>query len=192
MSNNNINSFLALAFRMKHINRWNLMFNMQNENLSQHSLECAFVSHFLALIGNEYFNKSYNTNKIIICALYHDIAEVFTGDIATPVKYYSDKIKNDFKKLEKKGLETIIDSLPDEIRSSYSGYIYQTLLNEEEKKLLKVADKICAYIKCETEYNLGNNEFKHIRISVLEEIQKMNSEEADYLIKNCIDSFDFN
>ena len=114
------NSFLALIFRMKYINRWNLMPVIKAENLSQHSSECAFMSHFLALIGNKIFGKSYNINSITICALYHDITEVITGDVPTPVKYYNTEIENNFKNLEKIAAKTIINHLPKELQNTYN------------------------------------------------------------------------
>ncbi|MBQ7400125.1 MAG: 5'-deoxynucleotidase, partial [Clostridia bacterium] len=43
-------SFFALASRMKYINRWGLMRNLRSENLTEHSAECAMLSHALALI----------------------------------------------------------------------------------------------------------------------------------------------
>ena len=165
------NSFLALIFRMKYINRWNLMPVIKAENLSQHSSECAFMSHFLALIGNKIFGKSYNINSITICALYHDITEVITGDVPTPVKYYNTEIENNFKNLEKIAAKTIINHLPKELQNTYNEYIYETNLSNEEKKIIKIADKICAYIKCSEENSLGNKDFKQIMNSLFYEIK---------------------
>ena len=39
------NNFFALISRMKYINRWALMRNTREENLSEHSLEVAVVAH---------------------------------------------------------------------------------------------------------------------------------------------------
>lgn len=183
------NSFLALIFRMKYINRWNLMPVIKAENLSQHSSECAFMSHFLALIGNKIFGKSYNINSITICALYHDITEVITGDVPTPVKYYNTEIENNFKNLEKIAAKTIINHLPKELQNTYNEYIYETNLSNEEKKIIKIADKICAYIKCSEENSLGNKDFKQIMNSLFYEIKEFGSVEADYFLENCFNSF---
>ena len=45
--------FYAMLSRMKYINRWGLMRNTKNENLSEHSLETAFIAHALGIINNE-------------------------------------------------------------------------------------------------------------------------------------------
>lgn len=41
--------FFAVISRMKYINRWALMRNTINENISEHSLEVAFIAHVLHL-----------------------------------------------------------------------------------------------------------------------------------------------
>ena len=48
--------FYAMLSRMKYINRWGLMRNTKNENLSEHSLETAFIAHALGIINNEVFH----------------------------------------------------------------------------------------------------------------------------------------
>jgi 5'-deoxynucleotidase len=53
--------FYAILSRMKNINRWGLMRNTRQENLSEHSLEVAFIAHCLALIGNKRLGKSFSS-----------------------------------------------------------------------------------------------------------------------------------
>ena len=44
--------FFAHLARMKLIQRWPLMRSVSSENVSEHSLQVAFVAHALALIKN--------------------------------------------------------------------------------------------------------------------------------------------
>ena len=99
------NTFLPLIFRMRYINRWSLMFNTEQEDLMQHTAECAFLVHFLATIGNRCFEKQYDADKLAVCALFHDAPEVLTGDLPTPVKYYNDEMKTIYKQIEKSAAE---------------------------------------------------------------------------------------
>ncbi|MBQ6258751.1 MAG: 5'-deoxynucleotidase, partial [Lachnospiraceae bacterium] len=46
------NNFFAMISRLKWIDRWALMKNATNENLSEHSLEVAMIAHALCVIGN--------------------------------------------------------------------------------------------------------------------------------------------
>ena len=84
------NGFFAMAFRMKYIRRWGLMYSVHPENLSTHSLEVALCAHALAVIGNTRLGRAYDADRIATKALFHDLPEIFTGDIPTPVKYYSE------------------------------------------------------------------------------------------------------
>ena len=52
-----MNSFFAMMSRMKYIDRWALMRNSRQENLSEHSLEVSMIAHALAVIGNTCLGK---------------------------------------------------------------------------------------------------------------------------------------
>ena len=58
--------FYAMLSRMKYINRWGLMRNTKNENLSEHSLETAFIAHALGIINNEVFHGSVNAEHLAV------------------------------------------------------------------------------------------------------------------------------
>ncbi|MCL1823033.1 MAG: 5'-deoxynucleotidase [Oscillospiraceae bacterium] len=187
--NSNNNTFLAMLFRMKHINRWSLMFNTQTENLMQHTVECAFITHFLALVGNSRFNKNYDSEKLCVYALFHDVSEVLTGDLPTPVKYFNEEIKAVYKNIESIACDKLLTHLPNEMRDYYSAYFTCENLSDDEKKLIKTADKLCAYLKCITEMNASNKEFEPALNSTRKALDNINSEELRYFLDNCIDSF---
>ena len=92
--------FYAMLSRMKYINRWGLMRNTKNENLSEHSLETAFIAHALGIINNEVFHGSVNAEHLAVLAMYHDATEIITGDMPTPVKYYSEQIRRAYGEVE--------------------------------------------------------------------------------------------
>lgn len=186
---NNPNTFLAMLFRMKHISRWSLMFNTQPENLMQHTVECAFITHFLALTGNTYFGKNYDAEKLCAYALFHDVSEVLTGDLPTPVKYFNKEIKTAYKDIESIACEKLLSHLPKEMREVYSDYFDSDNLSSEEKKLIKIADKLCAYLKCVTELNASNSEFLPARESIREQLERTESDELRYFLDNCLPSF---
>ena len=51
-------SYFALLSRMKYINRWALMRNAREENLSEHCREVSILTHALCIIGNQKWNKN--------------------------------------------------------------------------------------------------------------------------------------
>lgn len=182
------NGFYAMLFRMKHIQRWGIMNSIIPDHLSTHSLEVGFIAHSLALIGNEKFNKNYNAERITVKAIYHDVPEIFTGDIPTPVKYYSRETKEAYAAVENASLAKLTEMLPDEFRDSYAQLFSYTA---DEKVLIKAADRISAYIKCLEEKNYGNHEFEIAGERLLSAIKEMLCEEAEYFLENFLKPFGF-
>mgnify|MGYP000302411792 CR=1 FL=1 len=77
--------FFAFTSRLKYINRWALMRNTHEENLSEHCMETACIAHALAVIGNRRFGKYYNAERAALLGLYHDAPETLiagTGKFA--------------------------------------------------------------------------------------------------------------
>ena len=183
---NHNGDFYALLFRMKNINRWGLMYNTRNENLSEHSMECAVLAHALALIGNRRFGKKINAERVLSAALFHDMNEVLTGDLPTPVKYYNDSIKESYKDIERISLEKMFALLDEDTAASYRAL---TELSPEENALVKGADKLCAYIKCLQELERGNTEFSSAKESNEKSLKALGMPEVDYFMEHCIASF---
>lgn len=173
---------------MKNINRWALMRNVSNENLSSHSLDVAAIAHCLALIGNERFGKSYNAERAAVLGIYHDMPEIITGDMPTPVKYYNGEIRQSFGKIEEAARLSILGTLPEYLKQDYS-----EILNPDETteiyKLVKAADKISALIKCIEEKNSGNKEFSTAEKATLRAIKNLACPEADVFIEEFMGSF---
>ncbi len=178
--------FYALLFQMKNITRWGLMYNTRPENLSEHSMECAIIAHALALIGNRHFDKNFDATKILSAALFHDMNEVLTGDLPTPIKYYNDNIKNSYKEIEKISTEKMLSLLDEETASVYADLLS---LSFDEKRVIKGADKLCAYIKCLKETERGNREFSSALSYNKKALADLKMPEVNYFLENYIDSF---
>ena len=183
-------TFYAFMNRMKHIERWSLMRSNIKEDLMQHSASVAILGQALGIIRNELFEGSVDVDKIASLALYHDTAEVVSGDLPTPVKYYNSKMKNAYAGIEQAINNRLLESLPESLTSKYTEYL---LPNEEslEYKIMKIADKLSAYIKCIEEKQLGNKEFNQAfnRLDkVLNETRK-EYPELDYFLNNFIEGY---
>ena len=181
--------FFALVSRMKFINRWALMRNVNQENLCEHSFEVAIIAHSLCIIGNERLGKNYDANKAAVIALYHDFSEILTGDMPTPVKYKNEQIKNAYKSVEKDAQDTLLNYLPTDLQKHYSGIICNDEIDDEYEKIVKAADKISALIKCTEELKMGNSEFLKAKEATYNSIKAMNIEEADVFLSEFIDSY---
>ncbi|WJV52536.1 5'-deoxynucleotidase [Pectobacteriaceae bacterium CE90] len=181
--------FFAHLSRLKLIVRWPLMRNVRMENVSEHSLQVAFVAHALAIIKNRKFNGNLNAERIALLAMYHDASEVLTGDMPTPIKYYNAQIAHEYKKIEKIAQQKLIEMLPAELQQDYSMLLDDKFTSEDEHAIVKQADTLCAYLKCLEELSAGNNEFLMAKARLEKTLQQRQSPEMDYFVTIFIPSF---
>lgn len=180
--------FFALFSRMKYIDRWALMRNTDTEALSQHSLDVAAISHALAVIGNKRLGKNYDTGKTALIGIYHDMPEIITGDMPTPVKYHNKEIREAFGSIEKAAQRSLLNTLPDDLREEYEAYLIPDE-KSEEYRLVKAADKISALLKCMLEERSGNTEFIKAKESTEKALQGMNCPEAEIFLGEYLESY---
>lgn len=180
--------FFAYLSRMRYIQRWSLMRNMHAENIQEHSLQVAMVSHALALIRNEHFGGSADPNRVAVLALFHDVGEVITGDLATPIKYFNPSIKNAYDEIDVVARRKLLDMLPSELRGFYDELLFADEAGYDWK-LVKAADRICAYLKCLEELKAGNREFARAEKTVKKTIDAIGLPEVDYFMKRFVPSF---
>ena len=179
--------FFPLVFRQKYIHRWGLMRNAECETLSEHAMEVSVIAHALALIGNKLFGGQYDPERIALLALYHDVPEVYTGDLPTPVKYFDESSKESYRQLEDRAVDTLLSQLPAFLREDYRPLFEGG--SESEHKLVKAADKLCAYIKCVEEEKCGNREFSSAGKATLRSLQAMDCPELKWFMENCLPAF---
>lgn len=185
----NNSHFFAHLSRLKLINRWPLMRNVRTENVSEHSLQVAFVAHALAIIKNKRFNGNVNPERIALLAMYHDASEVLTGDLPTPTKYYNPQITSEYKKIEKIAQHKLINMLPKELQDDFKTLIDDDYYAEAEKSIVKQADALCAYLKTIEELSAGNNEFRLAEQRLKKTLSERNTPEMDYFLDVFVPSF---
>ena len=181
--------FFAFINRMKYIKRWSLMRSVREENIMEHSQQVAVIAHALALINNKILGGTADISKVVLLAQYHEVGEVITGDLPTPIKYFNPEIKSAYKDLEKNASERLINMLPESLQGEYREYIIpdeSTL----EYKLVKCADRLAAYLKCVEEVRAGNAEFKKAKASIGAELKNLKCPEVDYYLKEFAPAFD--
>ena len=183
-----MSNFFALLSRMKYIDRWALMRATRQETLSEHTLEVAMLSHALAVLGNTYLGKNIDVAHCALVALYHDAPEIITGDMPTPVKYLNKDIMTAYKKVEAIASEKLVSTLPEAMRSEYSSLLDDE--NNPQRRIIKAADKLAAYIKCLEELKAGNEEFRLAAQQTLDKLQSLNMPEVDYFLEHFIKSFE--
>ncbi len=182
--------FFALFSRMKYINRWALMRNTAQENLSQHSLEVAAFAHALAVLGNRRLGRNYNAERAALLGIYHDMPEIITGDMPTPVKYFSPAIRAAFGAVESVSQQRLLSALPEDLRADFTPLLTEAEGDEDLHRLVKAADKLSALVKCIEERKAGNTEFTGAEKSTRKAIEKLGVEEAVLFMEEFMEAYE--
>ena len=182
--------FFSMISRMKYINRWSLMRNEHTENLCEHSFDVASTAHALAVIGNRRFGKNHNAERCALLGLYHDAPETLTGDLPTPVKYYSEQVRSAYKTVEEHACGSLLSMLPEDLRDDYKPLFIKQEGDEELWKLVKAADKISALVKGSKELRSWSGEFRTAAEITKASIEKMNLPEADVFLKEVLPAYE--
>jgi 5'-deoxynucleotidase len=176
--------------KMKHIKRWGLMRNTREENIQEHSLQAAMIAHALAVIKNKLFKGNVDAERVMAVAVFHEAGEVITGDLATPIKYFTPEIKTAYKQIERVAEEKLLVMLPPEIKGEYESLILGREDDKEIYAIVKAADKICAYLKCVEEMSAGNKEFEKAQKTIRTAIKKLDMPEVKYFMDTFVPSFE--
>lgn len=177
---------------MKYLESYKFYSQKHLDNDSEHSFNVALISEGLARLEKEKFGNEVCELKVLRKALFHDIAEVSTGDILSGVKKKTLAMRKAVEEVEvelyKEELEPLI---PENWRIDYEDYILNPKENKEtiEGRIIAVADNIDALNECIQEVLLGNKtlipQLKEIANAILDtELQS-----GKYFIKHSLQDF---
>ena len=179
----------AYLSRMKFIRRWSLMHSTYPENVQEHSLQVALVTHMLAVIRNRLFSGEVDPERAATLALYHDVGEVLIGDLPTPVKYFNPEIKTAYQTIEQTAVHKLFSMLPEELKDDYQPFFESNEADRAHHELVKAADKLCAYLKCLEEVSAGNQEFSQAEQTLKETVERIDLPEVRYFLETFVPSF---
>ena len=179
--------FFAFLSRMRFIGRWGLMRNTEKENIQEHSLETAMIAHNLALIRNVYYGGTVDAERVAVMAMYHDVGEIFTGDMPTPIKYFAPELRAMYGKVEKLAQMKMLSTLPEELQPAYRPFLTEAE-ESEVWPLIKAADTLSAYMKCRRELAAGNDEFKEAEATILKKLEATDLPEVRHFIERYVPS----
>jgi 5'-deoxynucleotidase len=181
--------YFAYLARMKFIQRWGLMRNTRVENIQEHSLQVAMVAHALAIIQNAFFGGSIDPERTALLAVYHDAEEVITGDLPTPIKYFNPKVREAVDGIEEVAKQRLVGMLPDALRPHFEALYFERPGDAEAWRMVKLADKLCAYLKCLEEAKAGNHEFVRAEETIRTGLERLQEPAVDYFLETFVPSF---
>ena len=182
--------FYAYINRMKYIVRWGLMRNTNSENIQEHSLVVAILAHALTIIHNKLCGcEELSPDKACVYGVFHDAAEIITGDLPTPVKYYNPVIKANYQDIEDVAKEKLLSMLPEDMDEIYRPILFYENNDEKYYPIVKAADKLSAYIKCAEEVKAGNREFVKAMEATRKSLDESDLPEVRYFIEHYMEGF---
>ena len=182
-----MNHFFAYMSRLKLIRRWSLMRNTQPENDAEHSLQVAMIAHGIAFIAKQRYSREVDEEHVVTLAVYHDASEVLTGDLPTPVKYYSREMRDAFYTVEDQAVKRLSAMLPEDLRDSIEACMSEN--GTYERTIVKAADRISAYTKCIEEQRAGNHEFDAAAVTIRKSIEAMDLPEVQDFMREMVPAF---
>ena len=181
--------FFAYLSRMRFVKRWGLMRNTHVENLQEHSLQVAMLAHALAVIRNTLFAGAVRPERAATLALYHDAAEVITGDVVAPIKHFNPEITRAHRVIEDIASGRLQSMLPDALAPSFTPLLFPTDADAAEWAIVKAADKITAYLKCLEELRAGNDDFRKAAQTLERDVRALEAPEVRYFLDIFAPSF---
>ena len=153
-----IHAFFKSLNELERIYRAPGKFKFEEHNISSHSFKVAQYAQFLGTV-EEMNGANINWKSLYEKALNHDYAEVFIGDIKTPVKYASMELRKLLLDVEEEMTKKFIDKeLPDEFKGLYREKLKEGKNDTLEGKILQVADKMDQVYEAYQEIQRGNTE----------------------------------
>lgn len=185
-----MHAFFAVLARLNLISRWSLMRSTQPENDAEHSLQTAMIAHALAVLARDRYGRQVEPEHVLALAAYHDVSEVLTGDLPTPVKYHSGALRDAYKQVERLAEERLLSMLPQDMQRTYAPYLIPA--EGDDHQLVKAADKISAYVKCMQEQRAGNHEFDAAAANLRAQLDAMPLPEVQDFMREFVPAFALN
>jgi 5'-deoxynucleotidase len=124
-----------------------------------------------------------------VLALYHDAAEVITGDVVAPIKHFNPEIKRAHRAIEDIANQRLQSMLPTDLAASFTPLLFPDEADGSEWEIVKAADKLTAYLKCLEELRAGNEDFRKAAQVLERDVRALAAPEVRYFLEVFAPSF---
>ena len=133
-------------------------FKFEEHNVAAHSWKVSQYAMFFATL-EEMNGATINWKSLYEKTINHDFAEVFIGDIKTPVKHASPELKQMLAHVEDKMMEKfIVDEIPARFQAVFFDRMKEGKDDTIEGQLLAFADKLDQFYEAFAELKRGNSD----------------------------------
>jgi putative hydrolase of HD superfamily len=155
-------------------------FKFEEHNVAAHSWKVSQYAMFFATI-EESNGATINWKSLYEKTINHDFAEIFIGDIKTPVKHASPELKQMLSHVEEKMMEKfILDEIPTEFQPIFFDRMKEGKDETIEGRLLELADKMDQVYEAFAELQRGNTDIEFLKMyeSALKKILRIPLEKS--------------
>lgn len=159
-----IHTFFTNLNDLERIIRCPGRFKFEEHNVAAHSWKVSQYALFFATLEERAGNEI-NWKSLYEKTINHDFAEVFIGDIKTPVKHASVELKQMLSHVEEKMMEKfIVQEIPEDLQAIFFERMKEGKDGTIEGRLLEFADKLDQFYESFAELKRGNTdqEFVHM------------------------------
>ncbi|MEE1131640.1 MAG: YfbR-like 5'-deoxynucleotidase [Caryophanon sp.] len=159
-----IHQFFTSLNDLERIIRCPGRFKFEEHNVAAHSWKVSQYAMFFATL-EEMEGATINWKSLYEKTINHDFAEVFIGDIKTPVKHASPELKQMIAHVEEKMMEKfILDEIPERFQEVFFDRMKEGKDATIEGRLLEFADKLDQFYESFAELKRGNKDQEFIVI----------------------------
>ena len=148
--------FNEVFANMRNVVRWKMRAPIRTHTILGHSFDVGVLNYLLVLSENE--KDTTLAEQGFYVGLYHDVAELWTGDIPTPVKDGVPGLRKKTEELEVKMLkEKVFPYLPDWMTATFESWCLE-MIPEEKKDIFKIGDELDAIIEATSQVLCGSGD----------------------------------
>ncbi|MEK5230501.1 YfbR-like 5'-deoxynucleotidase [Lysinibacillus sp. FSL K6-0232] len=153
-----IHQFFTSLNDLERIIRCPGRFKFEEHNVAAHSWKVSQYAMFFATL-EEMNGAEVDWKSLYEKTINHDFAEVFIGDIKTPVKHASPELKQMLAHVEEKMMEKfIVNEIPQEFQAIFFERMKEGKDDTLEGRLLEFADKLDQFYEAFAELKRGNTD----------------------------------
>ncbi|WP_337983115.1 YfbR-like 5'-deoxynucleotidase [Lysinibacillus sp. C5.1] len=159
-----IHQFFTSLNDLERIIRCPGRFKFEEHNVAAHSWKVSQYAMFFATL-EEMNGATVNWKSLYEKTINHDFAEVFIGDIKTPVKHASPELKQMLAHVEEKMMEKfIMNEIPKEFQDIFFERMKEGKDETLEGRLLEFADKLDQFYEAFAELKRGNTDMEFVHM----------------------------
>ncbi|MGE7918791.1 YfbR-like 5'-deoxynucleotidase [Viridibacillus sp. NPDC093762] len=170
-----IHKFFTSLNDLERIIRCPGRFKFEEHNVAAHSWKVSQYAMFFGTL-EEMNGATIDWKSLYEKTINHDFAEVFIGDIKTPVKHASPELKQMLAHVEEKMMEKfIVSEIPEEFQAIFFDRMKEGKDTTTEGRLLEFSDKLDQFYEAFAELKRGNTdlEFVYMYQTALEKLLRI-------------------